>query len=331
MLVSFNLTTYEEDLERYADASDLARALDEFGCDGVELMLGPNEGAGVIPAGRVSGVHLGYFTTWYDFWRGDEAGVLEEFGSLETAREVFGSLDPHCLVQRLKRELEIAHRLGAKYVVYHVSEARMHETVTFSYRRRDDEIIDAVCEIVNEAFADEDGSLVLLLENLWQPGLTLTNPEMTRRLLDGIAYENVGIMMDTGHLLHTNFDLATQDEGVRYIERMLDEHADLARFVRGMHLQQFLSGDLCRALAANPPAEPRSYQDKWALLFEYAFQVDGHRPFTSPLVEGLVERVAPEFLTFEFISGTREEHESLLREQWRALPALASRRGVHVD
>lgn len=330
MIVSFNLTTYQEDLDRYADKGDLACALDEFGCDGVELMLGDGDGAGILPDKRISGVHLGYYTTWYDFWRGDAAGMVEEFGSLDTVRETFGSLDPQCMVDRLKRELAVAHGLGAQYAVYHVAEARMHETVTFSYRRRDEEIIDAVCEIVNEAFAEEDGSIALLLENLWQPGLTFTNPAMTERLLDGVSYGNTGIMLDTGHLLHTNFDIATQDEGVRYIERMLDAHGDLCRFVRGMHLQQFLSGELCKRLAAHPPAVPRDYADKWALLFEYAFQVDGHRPFTSALVEGLVERVAPEFLTFEFISGTREEHEALMREQWRALPRLAARRGVRV-
>ena len=37
---------------------------------------------------------------------------------------------------------------------------------------------------------EEDGKIALFLENLWQPGLTLTRPEITKRLLDKIEYPN---------------------------------------------------------------------------------------------------------------------------------------------
>jgi hypothetical protein len=41
--------------------------------------------------------------------------------------------------------------------------------------------------------------------------------------------EKKGLILDTGHLLHTNLDLKNQEEGLRYINRMLDEHKDLLK------------------------------------------------------------------------------------------------------
>ena len=58
----------------------------------------------------------------------------------------------------------------------------------------------------------EDYTFDFLMENLWWPGLTMTRPEMTKRLLSQVHYQKKGIMLDTGHLMHMNLELKTQDE-----------------------------------------------------------------------------------------------------------------------
>lgn len=45
-------------------------------------------------------------------------------------------------------------------------------------------------------FGGIDADMALLVENQWWSGFTFCDPAMTRRLLDGIAYDNVGIMLN---------------------------------------------------------------------------------------------------------------------------------------
>ena len=160
---------------------------------------------------------------------------------------------------------------------------------------------------------------MLLLENLWEPGLTFTRPEMTARLLNGIRYPNKGIMLDTGHLLHTDLSLRTQKEGVEYIHRRLDEHGELCSCIRGIHLNQSLTGAYMRRVRANPPKLSQDYNEKMGQLFEYVFQADLHKPFVASGVQGLIERIAPDYLTFEFISNDLNQHRTMLRRQRAAL------------
>lgn len=66
---------------------------------------------------------------------------------------------------------------------------------------------------------------------------------MTARLLAQVRYPKCGVMLDTGHLMHTNPALRTPDEAVDYIHRILDRYADLS-FIKGIHLHQSLTGDV---------------------------------------------------------------------------------------
>lgn len=55
-------------------------------------------------------------------------------------------------------------------------------------------------------------------------------------------------------------------------------------------------------------------------MFSHAYAVDRHRPFAAPGVRELImERIAPEFLTFEFITDDNAQHAAFLREQREAL------------
>lgn len=317
MKTVFNITTSDDDMDRFSCQEELLELMDGF--DGVELMYYGPDVKGIIPKEKVYGVHLDYFPYWLDFWNQDKEAMNEEFGDWKLCEKVYGSFDRNILVRQIQRDMKIAHEYGAEYVVYHTTDARIEETFTEKYRHTDEEVIDGLIELLNEALKDEDGSILFLVENLWQPGFRFTRPEMTKRLLDGIQYKNKGIMLDTGHLFHTDTSIRTQEAGLQYIYKQLDAHGELCKYIRGMHLNQSLTGELMEETAKNPPEMAKSYDERRGQMFWHAFAMDKHEPFTCEGVDKLVERIAPDYLTFEFITADSKQHLEYLTEQRIAL------------
>lgn len=89
-----------------------------------------------------------------------------------------------------------------------------------------------------------------------QSGLWASAPNLlTNLLLESIHYQKKGLMLDTGHFLHTNHKLRTQEEALLSLNQMLDEHEayfhsartgadgeDFLAWIHGIHLQQSLTG-----------------------------------------------------------------------------------------
>ena len=317
MKTAINLSTSSDDMQRFSSTANLLDLME--GIDGIELMCFDEDIRGIIPKEKVLGVHMGYFPYWVDFWNGDYEALDREFGSREIWEAHYGGATPEAILTRYRQDLANAHRWGAKYVVFHVSDATIAETFTWQYHHTDEEVIDATCEMLNELLKDENGELLFLVENLWQPGLTFTRPEMTKRLLDGIQYANKGIMLDTGHLLHTNTKLRTQEEGIAYIHSLLDAHGDLCQHIKGIHLNQSLTGPYCENTMRDPPKLADTYEQRTCQMFLHAFSVDKHLPFTAPGIRELVNRIDPAYLTFEFITSNVKEHRAYLDVQLQAL------------
>ena len=316
-----NLTTSAYDLDRFPSRDALLSFLKEFSLDGVELLACDPDPRGIVPSTCVVGQHMLYYPYWLDFYRGDEAALVREFGSLDVCEAVYGGSTKRALVERIRADFANAEAIGAEYVVFHVSDAGIDEAMSGVFRHSSAEVIDGTCELLEEAFSGMQHRPMLLLENLWQPGLTLTDPAMTQRLLEGVCYGNIGLMLDTGHLFHTNEDIATQEEGLSYIHRMLDCHGALAERIRGVHLHQSITGEHARLVRANPPERGKTYEERAWQMFEFAFAIDQHRPFTCAGVRKLIERISPDYLTYELITSDLMQHRSFLSEQIRALKA----------
>lgn len=317
MKTQFNITTSFCDLDRFASREEFLALLEGF--DGVELMVCGEDERNLIRPENVVGLHMSSFYCWLDFWQGNIERCLQEFGTEEAMHTYYGGATRQVLIDRFRADLSNAQKYGAEYMVYHISDSNSQETLTGRYAHTDEEVIDAACELINAALNGVTDGPMLLLENLWEPGLTFTRPEMTARLLNGICYPGKGIMLDTGHLLHTDLTLRTQKEGLEYIHRCLDEHGELCKYIRGIHLNQSLTGAYMRRVRKNPPKLSGDYNEKAGQLFEYVFQADQHKPFVVPGVWELIERIDPDYLTFELISNDLNQHKTMLRRQFRAL------------
>ena len=314
--LQINMTDSREDLDRFPTREDLCRLLDGF--DGIELMHLEKETSGILTPDMVVGYHTVFPEYWMDFWRDDQEAYRKEFDTPEKAFHYYGGNTPEALIRKIRTEYENAISFGAEYAVIHVSDAGIFEEITGKYKYTDAEVIGEFSELVNEALEGLDGPW-LLLENLWQPGLTFCDPDITARLMESITYPKKGIMLDTGHLMHTEPSLRTQKEAVSYIHRRLDEHGSLCRCIKGVHLHQSVTGAAMRHFKKSPPVPAATYEERLGQLFDYVFRVDLHRPFTAEGVTELIERIDPDYLTFELISRNLEEHEQMLKRQRSAL------------
>jgi sugar phosphate isomerase/epimerase len=307
-----NLASYH-DLPRYRDNADLKQFYRGLGLDGIEL-YGASDDAGIIAPDDAIGAHLRYFHDWLGLWRGDMRDVLAEHGTNEMVEHIFGGPTRDALIETIKSNIEAATAYSPEYAVFHVSNVTLEQCLTRKSKYADEEVIDGAIELINSVFTEGDYDFALLLENLWWTGLTMAKPELTMRLLDGVKYKNKGIMLDIGHLLNTNTALRTIDEGVDYINRVLDSYEDLG-FIRGVHLHQSLSGEYAEQVMKNPLKVEGDYFERSMALQEHVSKIDTHKPFASKKIGAILERIKPDYLVLELISSSREEHAQYIREQ----------------
>ncbi|MDO5423561.1 MAG: TIM barrel protein [Eubacteriales bacterium] len=319
-----NITTYEDDLNRYRDAADLAAFAAGYGLDGLEVMPGPVSVPYEFLPGQVVGVHMRCAYDWLDFWRGDREVLNREYGNEKTWSRVFGGHTKDALLRKGKADLAYARKTGAKYVVFHVSNIRTTDIFTYTFDYTDEDVLRASAEFVNELLDGEEPSFDFLMENLWWPGLRFNDADVTRRFLERIHYLKKGLMLDTGHFLHTNLELQNQEEAADYILHMLQVHQDLLDSIKGLHLHQSISSAYVKKLLQEKPDIPRDYEERFAKSMEHVFAIDSHEAFTSGRVGEIVDMVKPEYVTLEFLSASREEHAGKLQAQAEALGWIKS-------
>ena len=319
-----NLTDSPDDIQRFQDERDIREFYEKYGCDGLEYLRLSETDVPIISSDMICGVHMRSFQCWVDLWRGNLEAVKKEFGSLEQADQIYGGHTRQALVEAFRKDLEYARNVKAEYVVFHVSEVKMEESFRYQFGYPDEEVIEAAAELINELLDGQGYSFYFLMENLWWPGLTWTRPEMTEKLIKAVHYEKKGFMLDTGHLLHTNLDLKTQEEGLSYIHQILDRNDSLSRWIKGVHLNQSLTGDAVRHMLSQKVSLAKDYYERWCQVFSYIFQIDLHQPFTAKGINKLIERIQPEYLTFELISRNRKEHEQMLEAQIKSLGICGS-------
>lgn len=320
MYQMMSLPLYSGTLGEYNSWRDLGQELERLGCDGIEGVWGGEDLPKDLPAELILGYHLIFYPDWLDFYRDDRAALKQKFGSLEVTASFYGGLGPDTLLEQYRADLRRAVNLGARYVVFHVSDVSLEEGYTYRWLHTNQEVIDAAVEVVNLILGEERWPFEFLVENQWWPGFTFTEPEETARLLEGIRFAGKGILLDTGHLMNACTELKTEAEGADYIRRMLNRHGSLAKWVRGVHLHQSLSGAYVKAHTGSLPAGlPEDYMERFGVSYQHILQIDQHRPWTDPAILSVLEQIELRYLTHELSSRGRMARAEAVSVQTRLL------------
>lgn len=316
MIQSMSLPLSSDTLREYQDWADLQQEVQALGCDGIEAIWGGGAIPEDLPAGLVQGYHLIFYHDWVDLWNENWPALKEKFGSLDQVAAIYGGLGREALLRQYRQDLERAKRLGAGYVVFHVSDVSLEECFTYRFSHTSDQVITAALECINELLPGEQWPFAFLVENQWWPGFTFTDPKRTERLLDGICFADKGILLDTGHLMNCCTALGSQAEGVAYIRSMLDRHGSLCAMIRGVHFHQSLSGPYVQSHKGRLPEEwPKNFARRFAINYAHVLQIDRHQPWTDPAILPVLDRIGPAWLTHELTSRTRAERARAVKIQ----------------
>ncbi len=304
MIQSMNFPLSQYCLRPYGSWEALGKQVKALGLDGLEVIADPDDLAEDVPLSLVTGYHLTFYPDWVDFWRQDEKALLSKFHSWEEVEKVYRGRRPEELMAQFRQDLDLAIRLKAPYLVFHVSDVSLEEGYTYRWLHTDWEVLDAAIDFANELLKGAEPAFDFMVENQWWPGFTFTEPEKTEYLLSHIDYPRVGIMLDTGHLMSTNRRIASQKQGIAYILEMIEKHGSLAERIRGLHFHQSLSGAYCRKhVGALPPDFPEEYFAAFAMSYGHIQQIDRHRPWTEPGCAAVIDQAAPKYLTHELSSA----------------------------
>ena len=322
MLELTNLSNADCDVENLLQnrADTLPTILRVHELDGIEFMLCAPWDSAMYPLAYIKGVHLLFWPTWLDFWRGDRTALIEEFGSEENVRAYYGSLDVADWVERWKENLRRTAECQPQYLVLHVAHNRTSEMYTRAFAATDEEVIRATIELVNEIACEIPEGCKLLFENLWWPGLTLCQPHLAAMLLEEVNYPAVGFMLDTGHLMNTNFDLRSEADGAAYVTKIYRNLGAVGKYVYGLHLHQSLSGSYVREMMRRHAGACDPLD--WQTAMEYVMRVDRHEPFRTEAARRILDAVQPDYLVHEFLQRSRTDWEQKIRTQKRALGVL---------
>ena len=301
----------------HGDMDALPAILQELGLDGIEFMLCAPWDRTLFPPACIKGVHLLFWPTWVDFWRGDRTALMAEFGSEDNVRGYYGSLDVADWVEGWRENLRRAAACQPQYLVFHVAHNCTSEMYTRVFSVTDEEVIRADIELVNAIAGEIPRGCKLLFENLWWPGLTFQKPQLAAELLARVSYPDTGFMLDTGHLMNTNLDLQSEAEGAAYVQKIYHELGELGKRVYGIHLHQSLSGAYTREMMRRHVGWKTPLD--WQTAMDYVMHVDQHQPFHTDAARRIVETVQPMYLVHEFQHRSRASLMQNVRIQRGAL------------
>ena len=302
------------DLE-YSSNDELEIFMNNSNLDGLEIVR--CGGSEVVKSEKVIGVHLPFFNFWIDYYKGDEKRVIEEFGDLKTAKK-FYQYEPEDLYKYFLPDLEYANS-NSEYAVFHVADIRNVDYLAQDYHYSDIEVIESSIKLVNKILENSNFDKLLLFENLYFPGLQFNDVSLAKHLLESINHDKVGFMLDIGHLMNTNESIKTEDEGWKYIDRIMDKFESLKEYFKGIHLHTSLGGEFRQMYKNNPPKLSEDFYKRFEEIYHYVSEIDQHNIVKSSLANKVIEKISPEYLVLEFSSTNRNDKEEKLYEQMKIL------------
>ncbi len=323
-----NFSVYSEDTGRFNN--DWQAALDytqKHGLNGLELLLNydpPPE----TPPGLVQAVHLPFWITWLDVWRGVPNAAERYFPNLDPRwlQYFCGGTSPEACLETMRQALKSATRYNPAYGVFHVSHVEAEHAFTRKFTYSDAGVVIAAADLLNTVAATFEGGeppVRLALENLWWPGLTFTANSVVETLAARLNFSNWCFVLDTGHLMNTNPTLETEEQAVDFVlQTVANLSPEIRERIETIHLNLSLSGQYQqKQIRAGLPAGFHQWDSMKKLEQSRlnALSIDQHRPFTTPRCREIIEAIQPQVVTHEFLSANLAELTSKLQTQRKAL------------
>ena len=319
----FHLSTTAKQLALFdRDWEQIKKFIEKQGMDGIEIGLTLDYPLEQIPKEIVEGVHLSFYPMWLDFWRQDEKKLNTLFENEEDIKNYYGGLEPSVIIANYRSQYQRAKALGAKYMVFHVSHVLPEDSFTWQFKYTDREIMEATLEVVNAAFDEHEEGPMLLFENLWWPGLTYLDSELTKWFIEQVRYKNKGYLVDISHLTLTNPRIGNENQVYEYIKKVYENLGDTVKWIKAVHLNKtlpkfYMGRDHSYLLEQYQKARDKKQQ--MMLLKKHIKAMDGHEPFDHPVAKDILKLLNPTYCVYETAPSSRYELAYFIKCQNEAL------------
>lgn len=292
--------TVKKHLRNFSVYAAPGETLDLRPGDGIELLTGYSPVEDRFRRDTVS-VHLPYCTDWYSVWAGRD--VIPEGTPDDDVRYIFYGRDREEIIDSVRRSIEIAAPLGPEYGVIHAGSANIGELLSPVYTDRDEDVLRAFAEILNQAVSGFKGGeppFRLELENQWWPGLRMLDGSNYRTLCNELEFENWGLCLDTGHLMVATQEAFEECQSIDLLLGIFDRYpADMIDAVDVMHLHCNTSGGYIANYNVPDGFYEWGVNERISEGYGFVCGMDRHLPFSRKEAVRLVERLNPQYVTHE--------------------------------
>lgn len=242
------------------------------------------------------GVHLEYWSYWIDFWWNNQQRLDYIFESNEEKKHYYKAQNIYEWIEYIKKNITLALNLKPQYLVWHVSEANVQEIFTYNFYYNDRQVLLATSEVFNEVAKIIPDNVLILFENLWWPGLRLNSMENVVYFFEKLKHNNVGIMLDTGHLMNTNINLTSELEASIFIKDIVNNLGGFASLIKGVHLNCSLSGQYQKKFIEQ---QFKFCEFDKHRLWEHITKIDKHEIFQTKAPSFLIDYIQPQYVVHE--------------------------------
>lgn len=300
-------------LEGLQDEQQLSVFLQEMQLDGVEMMVYDSSIDNSDYSVHAVGAHLQYWPCWLPLYERNEQQLNKLYQTKEARQSYYGALTYEDWLENIRANIRAALKLEPEYLVWHVADSTIAEAFSFKFKHSNKDVLTATVEVLQEVLREIPSRVKLLLENLWWPGLTLSSPQEVEWFLDKLSAYNVGLMLDTGHLLNTDLTATTEAEAIEVLLAKVKNLGYLKAQIQGLHLNLSLS-----ALYRNNCHKYCGEDFTSEQIMEHIRAIDQHRGFSNPGLARLRELIEPKYINHELYFNNRDELTSLLHKQLKA-------------
>lgn len=284
---------YEKELQLMGQS--LGEYVASMKLDGIEQLIYDNNMILKYKELTIS-VHLEYWSYWIDFWWNNQQRLDYIFESNEEKKHYYKAQNIYEWIEYIKKNITLALNLKPQYLVWHVSEANVQEIFTYNFYYNDRQVLLATSEVFNEVAKIIPDNVLILFENLWWPGLRLNSMENVVYFFEKLKHNNVGIMLDTGHLMNTNINLTSELEASIFIKDIVNNLGSFASLIKGVHLNCSLSGQYQKKFIEQ---QFKFCEFDKHRLWEHIIKIDKHEIFQTKAPSFLIDYIQPQYVVHE--------------------------------